>query len=519
MISIQEKVQCCGCSACAQICPMNCIVMQYDEEGFLYPRVDEKRCINCNKCNKICPIENVREQVEQKQEQSPRAYGGWNRDDATRDASSSGGAFALFAAEILGNGGKVFGCALNQDMKAVHVGVDDFKDISILQGSKYVQSNINGVYKEVKDTLEAGRQALFVGTPCQAAGLYSFLGNRQNENLYIVDFICHGVPSPKVFADYVREEEKRHGSRLTAFRFRNKDKGWNQTGLQLGTYSEYEDGTKIRKYPAFQDKYMNAFLDDVCLRPSCHECCFKELPKYYADITIGDFWGVDNVAPELNDKKGTSLILINTSHGQKLWDKVNSGFEHKEIDFKKAIRKNPPLTKSAKRYSRREKFFADYLTKGYGYVEKKYMSAITWAWHKALGIAYSLWKKFGQFIKFGIVGCSNTLINLAVYYVCLYLGAHYLLAYTLGFLVSVCNAFYWNNKYVFENKQEKNLLKAFTKVFASYGISFLLSVFLMSIMVEILNISSVIAPILKLAITIPLNFGLNKVWAFKDKKV
>lgn len=519
MISIQKKIQCCGCRSCEQICPYDCIEMQPDEEGFLYPKVDQATCVGCNLCNKACPIESALLSESAESEGTPIAFGGWHKDEEIRRESSSGGAFTLFAEEIIKNGGKVFGCTLDSDMKAVHIGVDNMDGLSALRGSKYVQSDIAETYNKVRDALKMKRQVLFVGTPCQAAGLYSFVGNKHDENLYVVDFICHGVPSPKIFADYINAEERRKGSKLVAHRFRNKDKGWSQTGLQLGTLSEYADGTIIRRYPAFRDKYMNAFLDDVCLRPSCYECSFKSIPKDYVDFTIADFWGVDKVTDGLNDKKGTSLILIHTDHGMSLWDKVRDAFEYKEVVYEDAMKRNSPLVKSAKFSPRREKFYADYQSRGYEYVEKKYMSAITWGWHKALSVLKAVWAKFGQFIKFGIVGCTNTIINLAVYYLCLYLGAHYLVAYTLGFLVSVCNAFFWNNKYVFKDKQEKSLFRAFIKVFASYGASFLLSVLLMSILVEMLNISSIIAPILKMVITIPLNFVLNKIWAFKDRKV
>lgn len=518
MVVIENKNKCCGCRACEQKCPVNCIEMKRNAEGFMYPQVCETACIGCNACKNVCPVIISAMHENEMTECEIKAYGGWNKDEVVRINSSSGGAFSLFAEKIISSGGKVFGCSLDEENRAIHIGADTLDALQALRGSKYVQSDTANTYNEVKESLKEGRMVLFVGTPCQAAGLYSFLGKKAYKNLYIVDFICHGVPSPQVFADYINKLERKNRSRIVAYKFRNKDKGWSQTGLQLGTFYKYQDGTEVRKYPAFCDKYMNAFLDDIVLRPSCYECCFKSLPKVYADFTIGDFWGVDKINPELNDKKGTSLILVNTPKGKKFWDEVSEGFEYKEVDLEKAIRKNPTLLKSAKRLSRRDKFFADYQDKGYDYVEKKYMSAITWGRHKAMTMAKPLCDKLGQFIKFGIVGCSNTLINLAVYYLCLYLGINYIIAYTLGFLVSVCNAFYWNNKYVFKNKQEKSLVRAFIKVFASYGFSFVLSLVMMSLMVEILNISFVIAPVLKLVVTIPINFLLNKVWAFKDTK-
>ena len=303
MIEISNKSQCCGCSACAQICPMHVIQMNADSEGFLYPEVDRDRCIACDRCNEVCPIEISKKNEALDNGCMPKAFGGWHRDEKIRYDSSSGGAFSLFAIAIIKKGGKVFGCTLDEKMKAIHIGIDNIDELSLLRGSKYVQSDINDVYREVKDIVKQGRLVLFVGTPCQAAGLSTYMGSKEISNLYIVDFICHGVPSPQVFADYVSSEQRKMGSKLIKFRFRNKDRGWSQTGFQLGTYLEYADGRYVRKYPALKDNFMNAFLDDVCLRPSCYECNFKCLPKGYTDFTIADFWGVEKVNSRLNDNK------------------------------------------------------------------------------------------------------------------------------------------------------------------------------------------------------------------------
>lgn len=516
MINISEKKNCCGCKACKQICPMSAIKMEYDEEGFWYPVVDFAKCIGCNKCDNVCPI--INENVVEKENtyDSPVAVGGYLLDDAIRNASSSGGAFSLFATEILKRKGIVFGCRLNDELKAVHVGVEKIEELDLIRKSKYVQSDINSVYIDVRQALLDDRYVLFVGNPCQAAGLMTFLGNKWYEKLYIMDFICHGVPSPRIFSDYIISQENVKGSKIVSFSFRNKDKGWNQSGLQLGTSVEFENGTNVRKYPAFNDKYMNAFLDDISLRPSCYDCKFKQMPKEYADFTIADFWGVNKVAPKLNDKKGTSLIILHSEKARLLWETVKSNFVYETVDLNKAVKHNQTLYHSAKYVPRRERFFSDYKKNGFAYVEKKYMSKYKWAFHKVLTIFNKFVMRFEQFIKFGIVGISNTLINLLVYYLCLFLGLSYITAYTLGFIVSVCNAFYWNNKYVFTNKKEKNIYKAFLKVFASYGVSFLFSIGLISFLVEIMHVSTFWAPILKLVVTIPLNFILNKLWAFKD---
>ena len=289
-ILIEKKEDCCGCNACVQICPKNCILMKEDEEGFKYPCVDEKGCIECGLCKKVCPIIKSKGQSSNNNVM-PKAIGGWYKNDDVRFKSSSGGAFHLFAEYILNNGGVVYGCTLNESLEAVHIGVETMNELHLLYGSKYVQSDIGNVYKNVKEKLESGRKVLFVGTPCQAAGLKSYLQKDYN-NLYTCDFICHGVPSPLVFRKYIDYLEHKYGDKVTGFRFRNKDDGWRPTGQQMGTLVEFKSGNVKKFMPAYKDAYMNGFLDDLYLRPSCYNCQFKKLPKNYADVSIADFWGV-----------------------------------------------------------------------------------------------------------------------------------------------------------------------------------------------------------------------------------
>ena len=509
MIHIDEKRECSGCTACACSCPQGCISMQKDEEGFKYPVVDESRCTGCGLCEKVCPVLTGQAIGDAETEShGARAFGGWHSDGKIRYDSSSGGVFTLLAEHIINEGGIVFGCALDDGMRAVHIGVETVGELYHLRGSKYVQSDIGDTYTRVKDAVSSGRKVLFVGTPCQAAGLYSYMGKRTYDRLYIVDFICHGVPSPMVFDGYIRDMERTNGSRMMSFRFRNKDHGWNQTGLHMGTFAEFENKKKVRKFPAFMDSYMNGFLDSISLRPYCYSCRFKGLPREYSDFTLGDFWGVNRVDRSLNDKKGTSLVLVHTSHGMELWNRVSDRFCGKEVDVDAAISRNVSLTKCAKKNPRRDRFFSQLKGRGFRYVKTRYMSGVIWAWHRS-----------EKLIKFAMVGCSNALINLAIYYLLHgLLKVNYLIAYTIGFLVSVCNAFYWNNGYVFKDKRESNPIAAFIKLVMSYGASFLLSVLLMGIMVELLRIPTIIAPILKMAVTIPLNFIMNKVWVFKDRR-
>ena len=391
MIQISEnKINCCGCAACEQTCPRQCISMCPDEEGFSYPVIDYGKCINCNKCKSVCPV--LREDACQETvKEFPLAYGGWHKNQEVRHDSSSGGAFTLFAEGILDDAGVVFGCALDSDMNAVHTMVETKEELCKLRGSKYVQSDIGKTYIDVKNALDSGRKVLFVGTPCQAAGLYTFLGAKENKKLYIVDFICHGVPSKKLFQEYIRDIEKKQGRKVVSFRFRNKNHGWSQTGLQLGTQIKFNDNMVIRKYPAFMDHYMNAFLDDICLRPICYECKFKGTSKVFADFTIADFWGVEKVSKSLNDGKGTSLILMHNEHAMELWNTLCDKVYYEEVDFQKAIQRNQSLIHSSAMNPNRKKFFEDFNNKGFQYVNRKYMTAFKWGSHKLFKIIKKLY--------------------------------------------------------------------------------------------------------------------------------
>lgn len=550
---LQDQDKCCGCEACKQICPQHCIQMNRNEEGFLYPEINNEKCIECGKCRKVCPVINYKQLDDS--DQYPKAIGGWHKDSKVVQNSSSGGAFTLFAQYILDQNGYVFGCTLDRNMHAVHVGVNNDRDLDLLRKSKYVQSEIGNVYNEIYEILKRGRNVLFVGTPCQAAGLFYFMKqktcdfNNVRHNLVICDFICHGVPSPEVFHQYIKDIEKKKKKKVITFNFRCKDHGWRASGLQLGTEIIYEDKERERKYPAFKDAYMNGFLDDVYLRKSCYSCNFKQKRHCYSDITLADFWGVNFCYPQLNNKKGTSLILIHNTWGEKIFDLVKQDFFYEECDINKALLKNRTITRSAGYGEKREKFFENYQKLQFCQVMRRHMTAFHWISHKLINIFWNLlekivknvcgkiftffhinlkeneWDSLIQFTKFCMVGLSNTLVSYTINISILFLlrtkqwQFDYIIANLLGFSLSVLWAYHWNSHHVFVAKQgyKRSKVKALAKTYSSYAFTgIVLNNLLGTLWIHGMGIPKFISPLLNLMFTVPINFLLNKRWTYKE---
>lgn len=349
MIVKTDKNKCSGCSACFAACPVGCITMQPDADGFLYPVVDEVKCIQCGKCERVCPVSNpVLTETE------PVAAWGANAGDAAlRARSSSGGMFSLLAQNVLEAGGVVFGAALTEHCsKAAHIMVENAAQLSLLQGSKYVQSDLNDTFRRAKEQLENGRSVLFTGTPCQIAGLRAFLG-RDYEQLLSVAIICHGAPSPLVWEHYVSHSEKKLGGRLKEAYFRSKKTGWNHFGLHLISVSGKEQYLVAQK-----DAYMRLFLQNISLRPSCYQCAAKS-GRCAADLIIGDFWGVQNVLPELADDRGTSLVLSFTEKGTAAVVRVLADLNACAVEIEAALRGNGAYYRSVAVPERRADFFRD----------------------------------------------------------------------------------------------------------------------------------------------------------------
>lgn len=346
MIKIENKSECCGCSSCAQSCSQNCIEMKADEEGFLYPSVDTVRCIGCDLCEKVCPVL----QVGQMGDNVCSTYIGYNNNLSERLASSSGGIFTMLAKHILAQEGVIYGVAFDDAFMPQYVRIDHVDELFKLQGSKYVQSRMGTVYLQVREDLHAGKIVLFSGVACQIAGLKCFL-KKEYDNLYTIDVLCHGVPSPLVWEKYLNWQRKVYNSEPLQIYFRKKDTGWKNFSIEI----QFQNNSVYQK--SFrEDIYMQFFLKEICLRPSCHACHFKRLERP-SDITLGDSWGVDRYMPELDDDQGTSVIIIHTQAGEKMLEQILSHMKYSEADIDKALPATADSRKSVLPHPKRRQFF------------------------------------------------------------------------------------------------------------------------------------------------------------------
>lgn len=332
MITIHDKSACCGCAACVQICPKKCIEFEEDNQGFRYPCVNTAICINCGLCEIVCPIKS------QNHTSSPiKVYASKNKNEQIRSKSSSGGVFTALAEAVLRQGGVVFGARFDSNWEVKHDFVSESQDLSIFRGSKYMQSRIGNTYVQAERFLKDGRYVLYSGTPCQIAGLNRYL-RKEYDNLLTVDVICHGVPSPLVWRNYLKNVAQ--GQRVTDVAFRNKTHSWKKYNLSI----KGEAGTLIDQ-PFYENLYMRGFLEDIYLRPSCYECACKS-GKSRADITLGDFWGIENHLPEFDDDKGVTIVLAHTNKAIPCLDLMD--LNTCEVLYEQVLEGNPSLEKSAR---------------------------------------------------------------------------------------------------------------------------------------------------------------------------
>jgi len=308
-IKILPEERCCGCAACFNSCPVDAIEMRENRDGFLYPHVKEEVCINCGKCVRACP--ELTPKFSNREE--PTCFAAYAEDEV-RMKSSSGGIFTLLAEKALKTGGCVCGVAMDEEFSAEHRIICSAEELGKLRGSKYVQSRVGTVYREIKKLLDEGKHVLFSGVPCQVAGLKGYL-HRNYENLFTVDVVCHGVPSPGVFRKYRTEK---YGKNLKSFQFRTKEFGHNCNHC----IATLKNGKRIVGNQA-NDAYERAFHGSLMLRSSCGECSFAPLPRQ-GDLTLGDFWHIAKYNPGFASEKGVSLVLINSEKGEKAWADICS---------------------------------------------------------------------------------------------------------------------------------------------------------------------------------------------------
>lgn len=348
MIKITDKSKCCGCSACAQRCPKQCIKMQQDAEGFFYPKVDASVCIDCHLCERVCPV------INQGAERKPlEVFAAKCSNDDIRTQSSSGGLFTLLAEQTIEQGGVVFGARWDEEWNVRHDYTETKEGIVKLRSSKYLQSVIGDSYLKAEKFLKEGRKVMFTGTPCQIAGLKHFL-RKDYDNLLAVEVICHSVPSPGVWQRYLSEKlhslswKKADISHIT---FRDKRTGWK--GYSFAIENKKGEGyTELGSKNAF----MRGFLADLYTRPSCHACPAKQL-KSGSDITLGDFWGIESLMPEIDDNHGVSAVLANTDRGRKALNDLQMRMY--PLSYEELIKRNPALIRSVAEPKNRAEFFKD----------------------------------------------------------------------------------------------------------------------------------------------------------------
>lgn len=365
MLIISEKKDCCGCEACANICPNECIKMISDEEGFKYPSIDYKKCINCNQCVKVCPVLNK----ESTECDLLECFAAVNPCKEERMQCSSGGVFPILAEAVLQRGGFVIGAAFSDDCYSVnHIVVVDKENVNKLYGSKYVQSNINNIYKQVKVLLNNNDLVLFTGTPCQIESLHNYL-KKDYAKLICVDIICHGVPSPELWIKNIKYIEKKKKGKVVAVNFRSKIYGTNS---EYGVSFENRSG-KLFYNSKQVDPYFQMFLNDYSLRPSCYHCKFKGINRV-ADITLGDFWGIGEFVNDMDDGYGSSIVVIHTEKGRKLFEQVKQDLSSVEVNAKDVFSlHNLAMIESVKEPEERKMFWEDYKSMRFGQLSKKYV--------------------------------------------------------------------------------------------------------------------------------------------------
>lgn len=356
---VASKDLCTGCTACASICPQKCICMTEDVDGFTYPKIaNEALCISCGACEQVCPILN---QIEHK-EFLTKAYAALSKSDLLRMESSSGGIFSELSKIVIQSRGIVYGASYDKNNSVEHIGVDNIDDLGKLRGAKYSQSNLGNSFLTIKKQLDSGIKVLFSGTPCQIGGLKAFL-KKDYENLLCIDFVCHGVPSPLVWKKYVNYRAKidDNSNSPDYINLRNKESGWSKYSYSVEFH--YTNGKRYICNNS-EDVFMKLFVNNYILRRSCSACHFKGYGRL-SDITLGDFWGIWDINSEMDDNKGTSLVLINSLKGEELFRSASGNIKSSQVTLEQASIMNPSLLQSSLLHSSRDKVLSEIIQNGF----------------------------------------------------------------------------------------------------------------------------------------------------------
>lgn len=379
MIRIKDPKECCGCTACASICSHNAISMEPDALGFLYPKINESLCVECGLCEKVCQFnDNYDRSLNLPQ---PTAYAARHKDIGEVMKSRSGAAFVAISDYILEQGGIVYGAGYKDHFRVAHKRATTKEERDEFRGSKYVQSDLSGVFRQVKEDLKNGLTVLFSGTPCQTAGLNSYIGKNLRKNLILLDIVCHGVPGPYIWRDYLAYLEKKHNSKIIYVNFRDKELyGWK---AHKETFKYENGGGKIN--------YTHLFYRHILFRHSCGECHYTNLHRP-SDITIADYWGWQKTDPEFNaDNKGCSLVLCNTEKGQKLFDAIKDRMNTIPAELPNVMQTH--LKKPSCIHPRRMDFERYYIKGGFEYAARKTGMV---GWRHTLDIVIKRIKKYGK---------------------------------------------------------------------------------------------------------------------------
>lgn len=386
MIQISDKTKCCGCNACGDICAHQAITFQVDIEGFWYPVVDDSKCVGCGLCEQVCPMLNqITSSVYDKEPQVIAAY---TKDEAIRLDSTSGGLHSMMAKEWYAEGGYVGGAVFQQDHTVKHFISNNEEDLERIRSSKYLQSDMLGLYREVRNLLKSGNKVFFCATPCQIQALHNFL-HKDYPNLLTADFVCMGVNSPKVFLAYMDMLERKYHSKAIRIKFKHKKWGWHNFSIRV----DFANGMTYCK-DRRHDIYSIGYLDHLFVRPSCYACPFRKFP-HHSDITLADFWGIEHLDPSMDQDKGTSLLFVNTYKGKQIFDKIKDTivWKHFTIDDVKRVYSDMFKHSPMKHHSR-DAFFKELEHHPFEYVANKYFSMPTWD-RKVKRLIKNLVKKAG----------------------------------------------------------------------------------------------------------------------------